>query len=136
MSPERIQKRKRNSNTGEKNEFIKSLLIAGLIYLSMFVFFSFIGLFADISIKNIYYLSLIQFSVSSFITGFISALKKRKNGLVCGIIGALPLNVSVLILSLVINSFSIDLRMLVSFLILIISSAAGGVISVNTRLKK
>lgn len=89
----------------------------------------------DLSKEYIYYVSLVIFCIAPFLVGFISGVKIRKNGLLVGAIHALPIGLLFVILSAIINGFQIDLRTLITIAIMILSSAIGGIVSVNIKLK-
>ena len=79
--------------------------------------------------------AVFSFSVCSFIGAFYAGRKIHKNGISIGFLFCLPLNTVVILASVAANSFKIDLTALISFIILIISSMLGGIVSVNMRVK-
>ncbi len=117
------------------NFFVKTQIFALIIYIAFFVVSSIIALMADSPDK---YDSIIIISVMSFaslITGFYAGIKIRSNGLVVGIIYTLPINALLLIISLISSNFTLGINFFISLFALIISSAIGGIIAVNKRLK-
>ena len=87
----------------------------------------------DIKIDNYHIISLISFSAACFISGLLAGSKIRKNGLINGIIFTLPSIIAFNVLSFVLNKSDINYMFVVFFIIEVISSAVGGVISVNIK---
>lgn len=79
--------------------------------------------------------SAISISLASFINGYISGRKYRKNGLAVGIINNIPSLLIILIISLILNNFNIDYTVLITIPLNLILSATGGIVAVNTRLR-
>ncbi len=130
-------KRKRNpSKNNELSEFIRIQIYALIIYLIMFFLFSTICLLIDLSKNNTYYMSLIMLTISSFAVGFLSGVKIRQNGLVTGVLYALPINLLFLIISFIFNGFKGDFSALITAAVMIVASAVGGIISVNMKVRK
>ncbi len=118
---------------------IKSMLIgsgAGTV-----AFFTFIGLFAFIIFKkdtpeNYYPAFLISASgISAFISGFLSVLPIKRNGLILGIFSTIPVFFIIFVASSIINRAGISLYGWISFAIMTILGAVGGIISANTKRK-
>ena len=79
---------------------------------------------------------LIAFSVADFISSYYIGKKTRKNGMIYGIVYNLPVIVLIIFISLILNSFTFDMRLLFFAVIRIILSAAGGITAVNTKSKR
>ena len=124
------------SDSKQLNIFFQLQLFSVAIYLSLFIISSIIALKADLPRKYDFLISLIIFAIASFGTGFFAGLKLRQNGLLVGIIYSLPMNFTVLLISLIINKFSFDLNLAISAIILILSAAIGGILAVNKRLRR
>ena len=74
--------------------------------------------------------------MSGVASGFITASKKREKGMLYGTLYSLPSNITVMLVSAAFNSFSIDYNLFLTFSLLVVCSAAGGVLSVNIKPKK
>lgn len=122
-------------NTAESNikTYISLVLFSFLIYISFWIIACLIGLLADVSKTFDYYVSLASITLASFASGFLSGLKLRKNGLLCGLILSLPANLTICLISLVINGFSADSNIIITLILLIVASACGGILAVNKR---
>ena len=119
-----MQKSKPNRAVRNKSEstqvktFLQIQLFAVIIYIIVFLIGSFVALSADISGRLDYLISLIIFAVSSFSAGFFTGIKIRQKGLLTAIIYSLPINISVIIISLFINDFSFNFNALISLSVL------------------
>ena len=76
------------------------------------------------------------FVVSGLICGYFSGFKSRKDGIITGLKSvAVPITLVVLI-SLVINKFDIDiLKMIINTAVMLLSGVIGSIAGVNTRMK-
>ena len=115
--------------------FIKSQILALTIYSLFFILASTVMFIANVNKSNSFYAAIAAFAASSFICGYYSGYKIHKNGIFVGLLFGLPANLLVSIISIIVNSFKIDLTAVISFAILLICSMLGGVLSVNTKLK-
>ena len=128
-------KSKVKKQKGKQNEnLLLFLMPLFLILLSLFTASLFSVIF-DLKISLNFPVITVIFSLCTFISAFLTANKKRENGLVTGIIYNLPSIILVELLSLILNGFSADINLLLSFLTMLISSALGGVIGVNQKQK-
>ena len=116
--------------------FIKTQIFAVIIYLILFLLFSFVGLMADISMKYDFISALLSFALSSFVVGFYIGRKLRQNGLLAGIIYSLPINTSVILVSLIFSDFAVDFNIVITAIVLLVTAGVGGVVAVNSRLKR
>lgn len=73
---------------------------------------------------------------SAFLGGFLSAFRKNSGGLIRGLICGLCICLYMCIGAVIMPSFKISLMFLLKLLIIIISSAIGGIFSVNISYKK
>ena len=137
-----MQKSKPNRAVRNKTEnsqlkvFLQIQLFAIVIYLIFFLMGSFIALTADVSGKYDYIISLVLFAISSFLVGFFIGIKLRQNGLLMGIVYSLPINILVLIVSLILNDFIFSFNILIALAVLIAFAGVGGVLAVNKRLRR
>ena len=132
--PRKLKQVKRENNTW--NIFLSVQIFAVIIYLIVFFIGAFAAMVIDLPSKNDYIFSLLLFAVCSFATGFLTGIKRRDNGLIIGVLSALPLNSAVVILSLIFNSFSVDINIIITVLVLIAASGAGGILAVNKRIRR
>lgn len=96
-----------------------------------------IAYIADVKTTEYYIFSIVSLSTGSFLNGFVSGRETRKKGLLNGIIYTLPSVVFYNFISLIANGFKADYVFLIlSFIIPVIFSAIGGILSVNIRLNK
>ena len=137
-----MQKSKPNRAVRNKIEnsqlkvFLQIQLFAIVIYLIFFLMGSVIALTADVSGKYDYIISLVLFAISSFAIGFFTGIKLRQNGLLMGIVYSLPINILVLIVSLILNDFIFSFNILITLAVLIAFAGVGGVLAVNKRLRR
>ena len=116
--------------------FIKTQIFGVLIYITNFITFSLLALAFDMPSKFDFICTIICFVLSSLIAGFFVGYKLKQNGLLSGIIFTLPINTLSIIVSLIFSDFSADLNLLITAIVLLISAGAGGIIAVNSRLKR
>lgn len=121
-----------NSNT---QIFIKTQILAAVLYGLSFIIASAAGLALNISKSYAFYVCIFAFASSSMICAMFAGYKIHKNGISVGLIYCLPFNIIVTFVSIAANSFKIDLTAAISFFILIVSSMLGGIFSVNIRIK-
>ena len=127
--------KKKASANNKTNKYLKQQLINLLIYLAVFMALCCVSLVSDMKKEHMLYMSLGFIGISSFLSGFSAGIKERKNGLLCGVAGSLPLNAFVIILALISNKLSFDINLLFSAATGLALSAIGGIVSVNIRLK-
>lgn len=126
---------KKMTNTNSL-DFIKNQIFCLTIYIVLFIVGCLVSLVFDIDYKLDYYVSLFIFALCSFLCGFIGGIKQRENGIVSGIIYALPGNLIVILLSVILNGFSVEISILISVVSLILLSAVGGILGVNKRRRR
>ena len=130
-------KKQLNKNKSKKiNTPVFLILYAFASGLLFFLAACILALIFDIGRENYYIFAAASLCIGSFSSGFISARKTRQKGMLNGIIYALPSNMVFTITSAALNSFSVDFNMIITFILLIICSAAGGIASVNIRSRK
>ena len=136
-----MKKCKNNKNIRTKNSLnFKRIIIQTLI---VFMIYSLMSILACTVLFTInvpkdfhYYISIAALCLAALLTGFYAGKINRKNGLLYGIIYNSAPIVLIMFVSLIINSFSFDYNLPVSAFLLIVSSAAGGILSVNSRKKR
>ena len=126
---------KNKKNTNIFNDRIRLLLINFIIEASFFLVGAAIALFVDIKSSSYYSACLLFLGLGCFVSGFVTARKIKQNGLLNAVIYSLPGNMLYIILSSVLNNFNIDYHIIFSLILVVISSAIGGIISVNERPK-
>ncbi|MCM1363617.1 MAG: TIGR04086 family membrane protein [Faecalibacterium sp.] len=123
-------------NISDKTKvFIKTQILALIVYLLFFLIASIILFSTEIDKSKSFYAAISAFAAAAFICGYFSGYKIHKKGLYVGLLFCLPMNVIITMVSLIVNSFKVDLTTTISFVILIVCSMLGGVLSVNTKLK-
>ena len=131
-----VRKNKSKIENNAMNTFIKVQIFAVISYVFVFIIGSLIALGADLPRKYEYIYSLIMFAVSSFSVGFYSGLKLRQDGLVSGVIYSLPLNIIIILISLIINEFTVGMSLIITSAVLLLSAGIGGILAVNKRLRR
>lgn len=86
-------------------------------------------------ISSDYFLFIILFGLGNLLIGYIVGKKKKKKGLIFAVLYTLPTNLLIVLISTFINDFNVDYIIFITFIILVISSATGGIISVNLKNK-
>ena len=132
---QKVNSKKTVVPNSSKNENIRIILVAVVIQLVAYLITSLVCFAADIKRDILVIFSLIAFSIGSFTASFYTGRKKRKKGLINGVLFTLPANTVLIASSLIANNFSCDYFMLITASVLIVSSALGGIISVNVRKK-
>ena len=127
--------RKRTENTATSS-FISIQIFGVVCYITVFTIFSLIALLADLPRQYDYYYTLAVFLLGSFLLGGYAGIKLRENGLLNGVIYALPMNVLTVLISLIFADFKADFHTIITVILLILSSAFGGVIAVNKRRRR
>lgn len=127
--------RSENKTDVKTKIFIKTQIFALIVYLIIFAVTSVAVYSSNIDKSKSFYLSAAAFAVASFICGFYSGYKIHKNGMYVGLLFGLPMNIIIILVSFIVNSFKVDLTALITLVILIICSMLGGVLSVNTKLR-
>lgn len=130
-----MSKVKNRQTSNKTSKTFKNSIIRAMVCFIMLLLFSIICTYFDVPIEYMSLTAMIYISSCSFISGFITGLKERKNGLTSGVLQALPMNALLIVISLAINGFKPDFSLVVMFFSGILMSATGGVISVNLRLK-
>ncbi len=130
-----IKNRNKQLNKNSKKIIIS---FAVLLFIYFITSFSICLLMYGIELPqvSIYYIVLISMIVSSFAGGFVSGKVHMKNGLVNGLLYNLPFVLLFLIISLILNNFEIDYKGAISLFSMLLSSAGGGIFSVNSSRKK
>lgn len=135
--------KKRSSKKGRADKKMSESMVVFLKAQLLYIFLSFALLLLTSMIfysssadsKFYFYASAASLATASFLCAYYSGYKIHKNGLVTGLLSSLLCNVLWLLASLITNSFKVDATAFIAFLVLIITSMLGGVLSVNTKLK-
>ena len=91
---------------------------------------------ADKNVYEEYIVILIGLSAADFVSSYFIGKKIRKNGMLYGVLYNLPFIVLFIIISLLLNGFSFDSRLLYFTVSRIILSAIGGITAVNSKSKR
>lgn len=135
MKKSKLLKNKNICINADVKNFIKTQLINFSVFLLIFLLSSLLCFISGSKKSEIYVVSIISFSLSSFICAYLSALKSRKNGIVTGVSSIVLPVFFFELTSALINGFSIDYQIIVTTLIIIFTASVGGIAGVNTRLK-
>ena len=113
--------------------YINSQLLSFAVYGFAYILACSISLFADLNSDFDFCLCLLAFGGASFVSGFIGGNKVRKKGIATGILYALASNMIAILASLISVGFKCDFRLAITFIILLVTSAVGGIAAVNKR---
>ena len=130
------QKSKKRTQSTEKNELkaylisaVKSLILLAVLFaLSAFICYK-----ADAEHKYYFIIMIIICSVSSFFGGVFASGKMKEKGIICGLLGALPVIVFTVIASVAAGGFAPGIKLLVVCLAMLLSGAVGGILTANMR---
>lgn len=129
-----IQNKKRSVDKKNK-ETVFLFTFPFFLLLFAVIICSIISTFADLQKNLNFAVMAVLVGMCEFLSGFVSGKIKRENGIVTGIIYSLPAFVILILISLILNKFSIDLNLLISCAVMLISAAAGGITGVNMKKK-
>lgn len=127
-----------NKKTNIKSKFNESLLLMLTCFgieTAMFFIACVVALIADLKSDSFCIFSVISLCLGCLASGFVSVRKTKKNGLLNGIFYSLPSNVFYILASSALNAFKIDYFIIISFVLLLLASAVGGILSVNFKPK-
>ncbi len=131
-----MSKTKRNKTDNKlQTENIMLFIFPVILTLVLFVISAFVAVYADLQKSQNYIVSLCIIGFACFASGVLSGKFKRKNGIITGIIYILPQMTLLLLISVILNSFSIDLNIIISTAVSLISAAVGGISGVNMKQK-
>ena len=123
---------KRIKDKKSLNQF-KFIIIDLLIKAAIILTLSVIVLTLDIEINYIFL--IVTIGICNALMGYIIGSEKKKNGLFLALIYTLPGNLSLLVISLILNGFKFDYFAFLTLTTMMITSAVGGVVSVNKKKK-
>ena len=131
-----MPKPKRNKTDNKvQTENIMLFIFPVILTLVLFVISAIVSVYADLQKSQNYIVSLCIIGFTCFASGVLSGKFKRKNGIITGIIYILPQLTLLLLISVILNSFSIDLNIIISTAVSVISAAVGGITGVNMKQK-
>lgn len=126
---------KKSSEIKDKKQTALLFLFPVLVFLVLLVIASAASVYFDLQKSDNFIVLLFMLAIGSFISGYFSGKVKRRNGMTTGIIYVIPSVLLLVLISLILNTFSFDINILISALISVISSATGGIVGVNMRQK-
>lgn len=133
MTKNKINNKKSGNKTLRENII---LFVLPLILLTLTLFIATaISVAADLQKSFNFPIFASLTGLCSLLSGFLAGRTKRENGIFTGIIYPLPTFLIYILLSLITNSFSFDFNLLISLAVMLISSAVGGILGVNTKKK-
>ena len=124
--------RRRNKSNNESLMFFLTPL---LIFTISFFAVSLLSVIFDLQKHLNFPVITAILSLCTFLSAFLTSKKKREKGLITGIIHNLPSITLIELISLLLNGFSPDLNLLLSLATMLIASALGGVVGVNSKQK-
>lgn len=127
--------RKNDKSGKEWTNNLKLILYNFIINAIIFVLLCIIALFSDPDSELYYPFALVGLCLGNFISGFLNGRIKRRKGIINGLIYSLPVTFLIMLISLILNEFSVGIRMPVSILLICICSAIGGILAVNAKKK-
>ncbi|MBQ5905468.1 MAG: TIGR04086 family membrane protein [Clostridia bacterium] len=131
-----MSKPKRNKTDNKLQiENIMLFIFPVILTLVLFVISAIVSVYTDLQRSQNYIVSLCIIGFVCFASGVLSGKFKRKNGIITGIIYILPQMIFLLLISVILNSFSIDLNIIISTAVSVISAAVGGITGVNMKQK-
>ncbi|MFT3951063.1 MAG: TIGR04086 family membrane protein [Oscillospiraceae bacterium] len=122
-------------NTGVYCTVVSSLLGLGVIFVCMFGF-SAVVTKVDASALMITVLSTAALCVGTYVGGYICARKRRKNGLMMGIICGAAIFFAVLIMSLIFTKAALSFSAGGKLILAMVCAGIGGIIGVNSKGRK
>lgn len=126
---------KKGSEIKDKKQTALLFLFPVFVFLILLVIASAASVNFDLQKSDNFIVLLFMLAIGSFISGYFSGKVKRRNGMTTGIIYVIPSVLLLVLISLILNTFSFDINILISALISVISSATGGIVGVNMRQK-
>ena len=126
---------KKGSEIKDKKQTALLFLFPVSVFLILLVIASAASVYFDLQKSDNFIVLLFMLAIGSFISGCFSGKVKRRNGMTTGIIYVIPSVLLLVLISLILNTFSFDINILISALISVISSATGGIVGVNMRQK-
>ena len=127
---------KKNRKNVTLNVFIKSQIIIIILYIVLLTAASVILYnYEELSDKSYFYITSILSAFANFSGGFYAGMKLKQNGLVTALLFSIPTTMIVLLISISINNFHIDLTLIFTAIIMLCGGMLGGITSVNTNVK-
>ncbi|MDD6011333.1 MAG: TIGR04086 family membrane protein [Oscillospiraceae bacterium] len=111
-------------------------IFALIVYLLLFMGAAYISIAADLGRKYDFILSCGALCLAAFATAYFSGRKLKEKGLIVGLLFTLPMNVLFLLISLLINNFSVSLHLPIITAALLAAGALGGISAVNKKQKR
>ena len=128
------QKRKNNENK-KRTQAIMLFIFPLLLFIVLISAASLVSVSIDLQKETTFAVLLSVTGACSLISGFISGKCQRQQGIIIGIIYVLPTLTLLIVISLILNSFSFDINIIIASLISLISASVGGITGVNVRQK-
>lgn len=130
----KTQKKPKRSRSPENSE-LKAYLISAIkslvVFLALLLLSTFICYKADASDKYYFIVMIIICSISCFFGGIFASSKLKEKGIICGLLGSLPIMVPAVIVSTIIGRLSI--KLLISCIAMLLFGMVGGIFTANMR---
>lgn len=135
MQKQSVKNKTAKPDRGKIKAVLLPILYSLLLQSCFFVAACILSLLIGISRSDYYLACVVALSLGSAAAGFASGKIKGERGMLYGTLFTLPSNVIYIFLSVALNGFSFDYNLFLSFAVLVVCSAVGGIVSVNTRSK-
>ncbi|MBQ3151798.1 MAG: TIGR04086 family membrane protein [Clostridia bacterium] len=132
--PKAIIRESKNSVPSAILKVIVSSLIGCVLMIILFFSASALIFSKDLNGGFITALSFICAGLSGFVTGFIAVRRVKISGLLYGLLSGIPLCLLLMVLTLSISA-TVSINFLYAVIIILISSAFGGITAVNIKRK-
>lgn len=123
----------KTQNKSELKKYIFTALESLILFIILLMVLTFICYKLDVDSKYHYFVILAACLVSCFFGGISMQKKLQKRGIVCGLIGALPVCVVSCIGSMIIGNFNIGIKTVAAITLMLLSGVIAGVFAVNMR---
>ncbi len=131
----RNQRKPKQRKSKQENSNVKAYIFAVIKTLALLCMLLLLSSFIlyKVDADSTYYfpIMLIICGISCFLGGLFTASKLNEKGIICGILGALP----IIIFAVAVTVFSghIGLKFVISLITMLLSGTVGGIITANMR---
>lgn len=126
---------KKGSEIKDKKQTALLFLFPVLVFLILLVIATAASVYFDLQKSDNFIVLLFMLAIGSFISGYFSGKVKRHNGMTTGIIYVIPSVLLLVLISLILNTFSFSINIFISVLVSVFAAAVGGIVGVNMRQK-
>lgn len=130
-----LKSKKKNVSGYNFDSEIKIIFTNASVQAIIFILATFVSFLFGVDSDVYFIISVISLCIGNFASGFIAGRIKKQKGLIFGILYSLFFNITIILLSTVLNSLSIDFSVIISFLLPVVFSCFGGITAVNIKRK-